>query len=359
MLVHSHWIRSKSWFFIISVVFLSSLLASCSSQKFQAVTLYIDDKSSNNYPITGNLSIFQENDSVVPSEKIQVAAKATEDGQESRSGKFEYVDSCDGDKDCFKYKGVVLSKVDTKEFFSQSEAIEVSLPIDEKGFAVLKMADGSRSATWKFKSNENGNPIFLNVFVTDFFVSVTELENGFVTYTPAAPSSQEPIRTSEFESVFENHYSNYFERDNKWIQFKNMYEIYSKAVDKANKATCKVFGKNCDGRASYSSIGRAYRNAYEDILQPMLSSLVTSSDDKNVTLALLKLEKMATLLANCYFRTYSAAEDRNSSSYNATTECFSDVRQQESDLKISLKEFEYDLENFVEVGYGGYPRSFE
>ena len=73
--------------------------------------------------------------------------------------------------------------------------------------------------------------------------------------------------------------------------------------------------------------------------------------NKDIAVALLKLEKLAELHADCYFRTYNAANDRNENAYSATSECFSDVKQQESDLEIYLKEFSQELTTFMRSGY--------
>lgn len=305
------------------------------------------------------LTIQTKDNASVPNELVLSAAKEHQVGYDKRVSSFEWKDVCEDGKSCFEFKGVEFRKVKATDYFSTNENLELELPVDEQNSALLTMLDGERSATWKFKPSEDGKPLYINVFVTDYFVSVTQLVDGYLSFTSIQPSSQGPEQSWEFQEMFKKYYVNYFQRDNDWITFRHSYKIYSEAMSKANIRTCKVFGKDCNGRASYSSIASAYRNAYDKIVNPMLSNLGTNSDNKDVSVALLQLEKMAKLHANCYFRTYSSAEDRNSASYNATSECFSEVTQQESDLKISLKQANYDLESFMEVGYGGYPRSFE
>lgn len=350
---------SKVLLLPVLTIFLASSLSSCSSPRTQAVIIYINDSSSETYPVEGNLRIQANGDKEIPSESIAAAIKANKLENEKRSGNYEWREECEDGDECFVFKGVELSKLESEKYFQTGEQLIAEIPVNESNKAVLTILDGERSAEWNFNVSDDGSPIILNLFITEYFVSVTQLDDGFMTFTPAKPVSQNPERTWEFEKLFEKYYENYLQRDNDWITFKLSYRTYSAAMDKASERTCKVFGKNCDGRASYSSIASAYRSAYDKIVTPMLSELSTSSDNPDVTIALLQLEKMAKLNADCYFRTYSAAEDRNTNSYNATSECFSDVRQQESDLKIALKKSNFDLENFMEVGYGGYPRSFE
>ena len=345
--------------FVIIAPLILGLLASCSSIKTQKAILFIDDKSSSNYSLKDNLIIRTGENSDVAKEFILSAAKANQVGYDKRVSSFDWKETCEDGESCFEFKGVELEKVEVKDYFSQEENLEVELLVDEQNYAVLTMLDGDRVATWKFKTLKDENPLYINIFVTDYFVSVTQLVDGYMSFTPIKPSSQSPEQSWEFEDIFKKYYVNYFQRDNDWITFKHSYKTYSDAMSKADNRTCKVFGKDCDGRASYSAIASAYRSAYDKVVSPMLSNLRIGSDNKEVSVALLQLEKMAKLHANCYFRTYSSAEDRNSASYNATSECFSEVTQQESDLKISLKQANYDLESFTEVGYGGYPRSFE
>jgi hypothetical protein len=352
-------VKSRFLAFAFLSFLVTGLLTSCSSERTQQAILFIDDRSSDTYPQAANLKIQAKNQAEVPENLILDAAKAHQKGYDKRVKSIEWKEVCEDGADCFVFKGVELNKVEVSNYFSTSESLKVDLPIDDKNRASLVMLDGERTAEWTFTLPKEGTPLFLNIFITEYFVSVTQLVDGFLTYTPISPQTQTPERSGEFEQIFKNHYSNYFQRSNPWITFKSSLKSYQDAMAKASKRTCKVFGKDCDGRASYSSIGSAYRKAYEDIVSPMLSSLNTYSDNTDVSVALLQLEKMARLHADCYFRTYSAAEDRDSDGYNATSECFSDVRQQESDLKISLKKVNYELESFTEVGYGSYPRSFE
>ncbi len=342
----------------INILFLG-LITACSSQNTQTAILFIDDRSSETHPLADNLVIQTGENTELAPELVSDAAKAHQAAYDKRVSSFEWKEVCEDGENCFEFKGVELKKVKVSDYFSSEENLEVKLPIDQQNRAVLKIRDGERVAEWKFILPKDETPLFLNIFVTEYFVSVTQLVDGSMSFTPVEPFSQTPERSWEFEATFKNHFKNYFQRDNEWIVFKHSYRNYSEAMAKANKRTCKVFGKDCDGRASYSSIASAYRAAYEKIVSPMLSNLSTYSDNKDVSVALLQLEKLANLHANCYFRSYSAAEDRDSDGYNATAECFSDVRQQESDLKISLKKINFDLESFTEVGYGAYPRSFE
>ena len=334
----------------ILLVFLTStsLLTGCSSTKTQKATIFIDDATTSGRPINGNLTLKGAESDPIEYALIEKAAKADDDSKKSE--KTEWNDECDNGQGCVYLKGKPLSEIEVTDYFESTEGFTTELPINENGKAVLKVADGKFAAEWRFLAKTNEEPIYINLLITDFWVSATELKDGKVTYTPVSPSAITPEHSWYFEELFKDDLSNYFERENPWAQFRLMYQKYSIAKNQANDDTCKIFGKDCDGRASYSKIADAYRNAYDDILTPMLGELSTNNDDKNVAVALLKLEKMAKLLADCYFRSYSAADDRNDNAYSATTECFSDVKQQQSDLEIFLKEHAQDLTGFLRAG---------
>ena len=324
-------------------------LTSCSSQKTQKAIIFIDDATTESRLLKGNLSIFGASKDPVKYEIIEKASKAQSESKKTE--KLNYNDSCDNGKGCFYLDGRPLSEIEVTNYYDAAEGFETSLPVNENNQASLKVSDGKNSGEWLVATSSSEEPIYLTILVTDFWVSVTELKNGKVTYTSVSVSKQSPENTWYFKELFKEDLSYYFERENPWAQFRLMYQKYSIAKDKASDDTCKVFGKNCNGSASYSAIARSYRNAYDDILTPLLNELSTNNDDKNISVALLKLEKLAKLLSDCYFRTYSAADSRNENAYDATSECFSDVKQQESDLEIYLKEFSQQLTTFMRAGY--------
>lgn len=320
----------------------------CSTVKTQRAIVFVDDGSTENRPIKGNLTIYGSKKEPIVDEIIEKAAQA--DDKSKKSEKLEWNEECNSGEGCFYVGGKELEQVDVVDFYESTEGFEIELPINENGKAILRIQDGNNSAEWRLTPSTSEAPIYLNLLITDFFVSLTELEDGKLTYTSVSPNKFEPEHQWYFTELYPEDARNYFERDNPWMLFRLMNQKYSIAKDKANEDTCEIFGKDCNGRASYTKIAKSFRAAYDDILIPLLSELSTSSQNKDVSVALLKLEKMAKLLADCYFRSYSAADDSDSSAYSATSECFSDVRQQESDLEIYLKEFGTDLTGFMRAG---------
>ena len=341
--------RKKAFYLPLITILIFSGLTACSGQKSQKAIIYIDDATTQGRPIKGNLSILGSSKDPVKYEIIEKASKAQSDSK--KTDKMKYDESCDNGNGCFYVDGKPLSEVDVTSYYEPTEGFEISLPVNGNNQATFKVTDGKNSGEWLINIADSEDPIFLNVLVTDFWISVTELKGGKVTYTPVNVTKQTPENTWYFKELFTDELAYYFERENPWVQFRLMYQKYSIASNKANEDTCKIFGKNCNGNASYSAIAKSYRKAYDDVLTPMLNELSTNNDDKNVSVALLKLEKLAKLHADCYFRTYSAADSSNQNAYNATSECFSDVRQQESDLEIYLKEFSQQLTSFMRGGY--------
>jgi hypothetical protein len=331
------------------LILIISGLTGCSGQKKQQAFIYIEDASTQGRPLKGNLSIFGASNDPIKYDLIEKASKA--DSESKKTDKMQWNESCDSGNGCFYADGRPLSEVEVSKYYEPLEGFKVSLPVDGNNKVSLKVTDGKNSGEWSIPSLNNDQPIYLTILVTDFWVSVTELKNGKVTYTPVSVSKQSPENTLYFKELFKDDLSYYFERDNPWVQFRLMYQKYSIAESQASDDTCKVFGKSCNGSASYSSIARVYRKAYDGILTPMLSELLTNNDDKNISIALLKLEKLAQLYANCYFRSYSTADERNENAYSAVAECFSNVKQQESDLEIYLKEFSQQLTTFMRAGY--------
>lgn len=297
----------------------------------------------------GNLSIFGSEKEPIAQEILEKAIKANDDS--TKSSKLDYNYECDGGEGCFYVDGKRLTETLVKDYYEPEEGFAAQLPINDQGKAVLKISDGKNSAAWEITPSSAEETIYLTILVSDFWVSVTELEGGKTTYTSVAFSNSQTEQTNSFLELYEEEYPYYFERENPWVPFRLMFTRYSRATGDASDATCKVFGSDCDGTASYSSIAKAYQDAYDDIMVPMRNNLSTYSENKDVAIALLKLEKMVNLHVSCYFRTYSAADDRNEDAYSATSECFSDVEQQKSDLEIYLKGFSQQLTSFMIAGY--------
>lgn len=333
----------------ILCAFIGALLTSCAGVKTQKAILYLDDSTTKGRPISGNLKFYGSDKKPVAQELIEKAIKAT--SVSKKSEKTEWNENCNDGEGCVYLKNKPLSEIEVADFFEKDEGLPIELPVNAAGKAVLRIEDGAYSAEWRFTIASEAQPIYANLLITDFWVSLTELKDGKVTYTPVGVSALTPANSWYFEELYKEELPYYFERGNPWAQFRLMYTKYTTATSKADEETCKVFGKDCKGRASYSKIAKAYKAAYEDILTPMLNELSTSNEDNKVSVALLKLEKMAKLHVNCYFRTYSSADDQNEDAYSATSQCFSDVRQQESDLEIYLKENSQELTSFMRAGY--------
>ena len=331
------------------VTITAAILTGCSGTKSQKAFIFFDDATTAGHPVKGNLSIFGVEKEPIDYAILKKAAKADDDSK--KSDKLDYNEECDGGEGCFYVDGKPQTETLVLDYYEPEEGFAIQLPLNDQGKAVMKISDGKNSAEWRFTPASAEETIYINILVSDFWVSVTELEDGKITYTSVAVKDSQPEQTDDFLELYKEESAFYFERDNPWVVFRLNYQNYSIAKSDANDATCEVFGSGCNGTASYSSIANAYRDAYDDIMTPMLDDLTTFSKNNDVSIALLKLEKMANLLVNCYFRTYSAADDRNDDAYSATSECFSDVDQQKSDLEIYLKGFSQELTTFMIAGY--------
>jgi hypothetical protein len=328
----------------------SSLLSSCSSVNSQKAIIFLQDNTENR-SIEGNMIINAAGDKPVSEKMIIDAAKASKSSK--KFSKTEWNPDCNNGEGCSELNGKPLSEVSVDDYFEKSEGFEVDLPVNDSGKVELHVTDGKFAVKWALsKPKSKDLPVYISLVVDDVTIGVTELLNGKASGKVVKISSLTPKNSWYFEEEYD-YVSDYrAERDNKWLLFSIMYKKYVNAVDEANTDTCKVFGKNCDGNASYSEIGKVYRKAYDDVLTPMLSEIITNSEDRKVSVALLKLKKAAELQADCYFRTYSAAEGRNDTAYSATSECFSDVKQQISDIEIYLEENSQSI-RFPMI-YGGY-----
>ena len=336
---------------VFLALFLSlSLLSSCSSNNSQVAIVYLQDNTESR-SINGNFSLFASDDQAVSDKIISDVSKA---GKASKKySNNEWNPDCDNGEGCFEINGKPLYEISVDDYFDTEEGFEVELPINEKGKVELRVTDGKYSVKWELPTSKSKElPIYMSLSIDDFTIGLNEHLNGKVTFTPVKIASFSPKNSWYFEDHYDNVSDYRAERDNSWLQFSIMYEKYVDASEEAETNVCKVFGKNCDGKVSYSSIGAIYRQAYEDVLTPMLNDLITNSDDSKVAVALLRLEKAAKLESDCYFRVYSAAEQNDSDAYSATSECFSNVRQLISDLEIYLKENSQSLR--LPIIYGGY-----
>ena len=342
--------NSRRMFSIFAIVVITAaILTGCSGVKSQKAVIFLNDATTDGRPIKGNLNIYGADKKPIAYGILKKAAEA-EDASK-KSNKLEYIEECDGGAGCFYVDGKPRTETLITDYYEPEEGFEVQLPINEQGKAVMRISDGKNSAEWRFTPGSPNETIYINILVSDFWVSVTELEDGKTTYTSVEFEDSQTEQTDAFLELYPEESAYYFERENPWIPFRLMFTNYSRASSDAYDATCEVFGSDCNGTASYSSIARVNREAHDDIIVPMRDNLMTYSENKDVSIALLKLEKMANLLVSCYFRAYSAADDRNEDAYRATSECFSDVQQQRSDLEIYLKEFSQELTGFMIAGY--------
>lgn len=326
------------------------LLASCSflPSAGQKAILYINDASTSGYAVVGNVTIPSNARKPIPSDVVSEKIQAHDAAATSREDKVEYDEACEGGNGCFRFEGKPYRNVSATDYYGEEAGIEVTLPIVADK-AVLEIVDGNRTISWNFSLPTNSERLYLNIFFTDIYISVTELEGGKMTFTPSPWSSQSPEPTLAFQEL-ESSSPTHAQRGNKWIDLVYAYESYSKARSEANDETCKVFGTDCQGRSSYPTIARAYKKAYEEIIRPMASSLPTYSDDSEVGVVLLQLEKTANKLGDCYFQTYRAAEDYDSNAYDATSACWSSVDELLSDVKIQAKQFGWEISEFRRAG---------
>ena len=332
------------------LVLSASLLSACSATSSQKAIIYIQDNTENR-SIDGNLVINAAGNKPVDEKIISDAISVSK--KNNKSSKTQWNSECDSGKGCSEFRGKPLYEASVNDYYDAGEGFEVALPLSDSGKVSLSIVDGSNTTIWELSAPEDKElPIYVFVAVDDFTIGVSQHLNGKVTFTNSLITSFEPGHTSYFEEEYKSVSKFRSERDNKWLLFSIMYRNYIDASDKASVDTCKVFGKDCNGKTSYANIGKAYRKAYDEILLPMLGSLITDSEDSKVSVALLKLEKAAKLEADCYFRTYTAANDKNDTAYSATSECFSGVKQQISDIEIYLKENSQSLQ--FPMLYGGY-----
>jgi hypothetical protein len=249
------------------------------------------------------------------------------------------------------FKGVKYLNTKVSDFYSPKSFIKSALDINDNGKAVLKVSEKDRSATWQFDvSNGSNDPIYLKILVTDYYLAITQLKDGYLTYTSTVPTEEIPEKTSEFKGFIDYKVKNIFQRPNKWLEFKAAYTEFSIAKSDASDKTCEIFGKDCKGTASWSAIQKRYMKVYEEDVSKMANNLPTYSEDSEVRKALLMLSQTADLLANCYFRTQLAASSRDDASYNAVTSCWQDVDQKLGEIEIYLNDFNLKMDSFARVG---------
>jgi hypothetical protein len=230
-------------------------------------------------------------------------------------------------------------------FYGEDSFIQTELDINKEGKAVLNIAEGDRSAAWEFETTQDSNePIYLKILITDYFVGVTQLEKGYLTFTSTLITEENPEKSYGFDE-FIGLEEYLFQRPNKWFDLKAAYKEFSDARNTGITKTCEIFGRGCDGSASWSVIEEKYKSVYEEEISPMVENLIlySNSPDTDVRKSVLMLTQAADLLANCYFRVQISAQSENNSAYIAVSSCWQEVDQKISDLEIYLSEFDVEL----------------
>jgi len=346
-------IKSKS-FPIIFCLLAPFTLTSCSllGGNSQSAMIVIEDATTSLMPITKSLQIFANGSEPLDLSDIQISTAEEEKISKANQEDIEWLSDCEGDdNECMTFKGVKYLNTKVSDFYSPKSFIKSALDINDNGKAVLKVSEKDRSATWQFDvSNGSNDPIYLKVLVTDYYLAITQLKDGYLTYTSTVPTEEIPEKTSEFKGFIDYKVKNIFQRPNKWLEFKAAYTEFSIAKSDASDKTCEIFGKDCKGTASWSAIQKRYMKVYEEDVSKMANNLPTYSEDSEVRKALLMLSQTADLLANCYFRTQLAASSRDDASYNAVTSCWQDVDQKLGEIEIYLNDFNLKMDSFARVG---------
>jgi hypothetical protein len=260
---------------------VSLTLTSCSllGGKSQAVVIVIEDGTTSLLPITNSLQIIANGSDPLDLSDIQSSAAAEDKILKANQDDINWLSDCEGDdNECMTFKGVKYLNTKVSDFYSPESFIESKLDINDKGYAVLKVSEKDRSATWQFDvSKDSKDPIYIKILVTDYYLAITQLEGGFLTYTSTIPTEETPEKSSDFKEFITYKVENIFQRPNKWIEFKSAYTDFSIAKSDASDKTCEIFGKNCKGTASWSTIQKKYMKVYEDDVSKMASTLPTYS----------------------------------------------------------------------------------
>jgi hypothetical protein len=298
--------------------------------------------------ITDSLEIKVKGSSPLELSDIQNSAKKNREmnGENQYGDNFGLLPDCEGwIRECGTFAGVKFDQVEALGFYGEDSFIQTELDINKEGKAVLNIAEGDRSAAWEFETTQDSNePIYLKILITDYFVGVTQLEKGYLTFTSTLITEENPEKSYGFDE-FIGLEEYLFQRPNKWFDLKAAYKEFSDARNTGITKTCEIFGRGCDGSASWSVIEEKYKSVYEEEISPMVENLIlySNSPDTDVRKSVLMLTQAADLLANCYFRVQISAQSENNSAYIAVSSCWQEVDQKISDLEIYLSEFDVEL----------------
>ena len=335
---------------VMFCLLVSISLTSCSlaSGKTQPVMIVIEDWAHGLLEITDSLEIKVKGSSPLEVSDIKNSGKKNREmnGENQYGDNFGLLPDCEGwIRECGTFAGVKFDQVEALGFYGEDSFIQTELDINKEGKAVLNIAEGDRSAAWEFETTQDSNePIYLKILITDYYVGVTQLEKGYLTFTSTLITEENPEKSYGFDE-FIGLEEYLFQRPNKWFDLKAAYKEFSDARNTGITKTCEIFGRGCDGSASWSVIEEKYKSVYEEEISPMVENLIlySNSPDTDVRKSVLMLTQAADLLANCYFRVQISAQSENNSAYIAVSSCWQEVDQKISDLEIYLSEFDVQL----------------
>lgn len=344
-------VKPKSLVVIFSILGTLSL-TSCSmgADKSQSAMIVFELDSTYILPITDTLEIRSNGSTDINISDIKNSNSENREisGEVKWAENFDLLPGCDGwIRECGTFNGVKFDQVGALDFYGEESFIQSNLDINDAGKAALTIVEQNRSATWEFEPNaDTSQPIYLKILITDFYIAVTQLEQGFLTFTTSIPKIEDPEKSLGFTALFAYEGAKaFFQRPNPWVEFKGAYKKFEDVARDAEEEACEVFGKDCDGTASWSVIQEKNLKIYDERVSPMARDLesYTFGADAEVKKALLMLTQSADLLASCYFRTQLAAQSEDNTAYNATSSCFQDVEQKLGDIEIYLTDFNVQM----------------
>ena len=334
-------------------------LTSCSmgADKSQSAMIVFELGSTYILPITDSLEIRTNESAAININDIKNSHSENREmsGEVKWAENFGLLPNCEGwVRECGTFNGVKFDQIGALDFYGEKSFIKSKLDINDAGMAVLTIVEQDRSATWEFETNaDTTEPIYLKILITDFYVGVTQLEQGFLTFTTSIPMKEDPAKSLGFRTLFTNEGAKaLFQRPNPWVEFKGAYQKFNNVKSEAAAEACEIFGENCDGTASWSVIQKKNLKIYDESVSPMARDIksYTFGADAEVKKALLMLTQSADLLASCYFTAHLAAQSEDKTAYNATSSCYQDVQQKLGDIEIYLTDFNVEMNLYPRVG---------
>jgi hypothetical protein len=299
--------------------------------------------------ITDSLEIKVKGSSPLELSDIQNSAKKNREmnGENQYGDNWGLLPDCDGwIRECGTFAGVKFDQVEALGFYGEDSFIQTELDINKAGKAVLNIAEGDHSAAWEFETTQDSNePIYLKILITDYFVGVTQLENGYLTFTSTLIKEENPFKSYGFDKIFSTSSAFVFQRPNKWYDLMAAYSEFTDARNASYAKSCEIYPSGCNGNVSWSVLEENYKSIYEEIISPMLDELsfYTYSSDAAVKKSVFMLTQAADLYSSCYFRARLAAQSQDNSAFISVSSCFQDVDQKMSDLDIYMSDFDVDF----------------